>query len=128
MTIIAESCYPGEGDPSTRVSSRTIDNGNGTATTTTYAPDGTVTGTTTAPIVPLPAVVVNERTIRDSFTQALTRSTQIKSQMDTIQAATFANNTQRDTAIKTISEAVEDLNTGLRKLIRLIDNRLDSSD
>lgn len=70
----------------------------------------------------------NERTIRTSFGQAMTRSAQIKTQMDTIQAATFANNGQRDAAIKSISEAVEDLNTAIRKLIRLADNRLDAAD
>ncbi len=72
--------------------------------------------------------VLHDIQIRAAFTAAMTRADQIKTQMDTIQATTLDTVGKCSTAIKTCSEAIEDLTTAVKRLIRLIDNRLDAAD
>ncbi len=100
--------------PNGNVVEETVDNGDGTATTTTYDANGVQTGTSTGPIPPVHVAVQSEQTIRSSFDQAMNR-------LALIADAPSFTAAQRD-------QAIRDLARILRRTIRLVDNRLDASD
>jgi predicted GTPase len=57
--------------------------------------------------------------LRDQYAAAITRLDQIRTQMATIAGATFANNAQRDAAIKQIAAGVDDEALILKRTLRL---------
>jgi hypothetical protein len=58
--------------------------------------------------------------LKDELEQYVTRLTEIRTQMDAVEAATISNLAQGVTAIKTTAAAVDDLALGMRRLVRAV--------
>lgn len=76
----------------------------------------------------IPPQVEHERTIRDAIPAALDHLATIRARMDAIEAAPSMTVAQLNTAVKAQAGAIDDMAAIVRRVLRLIDGRLDGTD